>query len=154
MSEEKLTLAQIAGVNMDDVEEFRFEVIPVGAYTFQVMTSSLDEIGKDELPAAVINVKVLDVHGLTGLVEGDDEANYVGKEHRETFFIRDVKDIGRIKAFMTDIGYAGTGDLGDVVADLEGHTFSARIKHRADKNDKSVKYANIVVDKKSGQKDA
>jgi hypothetical protein len=155
MSEGQLSLAEIAGVNLDDVEEFRFENLPVGAYTFQVVEAGLDEVGSNGKLAAIFKTKVLETHGLVGLPDGEDESNYVGKDHRETFFVSEAQDIGRIKAFLKDIGLESSGvTLGDAVASAESHVFSGRIKHRTSPQDKSVKYANIVLDKKAEAKDA
>ena len=149
-----MSLAEISGIDTTSVEEFRFENLPVGAFTFAIVEASLDTLGGDDKPAAIFKVKVLETHGVTGLDEGVDESSLVDKEHREVFFISEAKDIGRIKAFLHDIDAKFEGPLGDIIKDSEGHTFAGRIKHRADKNDKSVKYANIVTDKKTAAKDA
>ena len=151
----QMTLADISGIDMTNVEEFRYENLPVGAYTFQTGDCTLEELGAEDKPCAIFNVKVLETHGLVGLDDGVDEASFVGKEHREVFFISEAKDIGRIKAFLNDIGAPSEGALGDLVADVSNQqVFPARIKHRADKNDKSIKYANLTFDKKTAPKEA
>jgi len=152
----QFSLADLAGINVDDVQEFRYTTLPKGAYTFQCEDAKLDEIGGEEVPAAIFEVKVMEVHGLTGLNPGETEEEFVGQTHREVFFLREAKDVGRVKAFVIDAGFALPEKIAfaDMLAVFKGHVFPGRIKHRADKNDKSIVYANITLDKSAGQKAA
>lgn len=73
-----------------------------------------------------------------------DIASLTGTQHRERFFIKDLeKDLGRVKAFMVDIGMQGAGRLQDLLDSFTGYEFSCAIKHRKDKNDTSRVYANF-----------
>jgi hypothetical protein len=155
MSEqEKLSLAQIAGINLDDIKAVRFENLPVGAYDMKVIEATLDNVGKDENPAAVVKHSVVAVHGLM-LDAGDNEAAYVGKEHTERFLLRDVTELGRFKAYLEDCNAPKkSGALQDTLAALVNHTFPAKIAHRTDKNDKSIVYARLSFTKDKAKKAA
>jgi len=73
-----------------------------------------------------------------------DIASLAGTQHRERFFIKDLeKDLGRVKAFMVDIGMTGAGRLQDLLDSFTGYEFSCAVKHRKDKNDTSRVYANF-----------
>mgnify|MGYP003131557574 CR=1 FL=1 len=157
MTEAQFSIADIAGIDMDQVEEYRFQLPPQGAYVWQCQEAGLDTIGQDPgTPAAVMTFKALETHGLVGLNPSEAEQDFVGVEHREVFFLREAKDIGRVKAFLVDAGFAATGPFGDMLKRFgdEKTTFAGRIKHRPDKNDKDKKYANINLDRKAAPKEA
>ena len=157
---ETLSLADIGEIDMDDVEEYRFTLLPVGAYTFQVEEAGLnvqaitsdDEL--EEIPISEVKVKVMDTHGLTGLEKGVEESTFIGETHVEKFFLRERRDVGRVKAFLLDSNFTAKGKLVALLAQYKGHVFQGRIKHRASKNDKSMKYANIALDRVKAQKTA
>ncbi|MCP6280570.1 hypothetical protein NL459_28500, partial [Klebsiella pneumoniae] len=80
---------------------------------------------------------------------------FAGKEHTERFFIYPKKSeedaakaIGRIKAFLADMGCETAGKFGDAVRDSKGHTFRARIEKQKDRNDPNVEYARLRLEPK------
>ena len=155
-NEPQFSLTDIAGISMDDVAEFRYTTMPKGGYTWQVKDASLDTMGGDDIPVAVIECEALEVHGLTGLAPGESEADFLGNTHREVFFLRKIEDLGRVKAFIIDAGFPLPPEtqMADMLMMFKSHVFRGRIKHRADKQDKSVMYANITLDRVAADKPA
>jgi len=137
--ENQMSLADIAGLDVSDVEELRSSQIPAGLFVFEVTKTGLDEttVGDDEelRYKAAIELKVVGVE--TIVEKGVEESDVMNKTHTETFFINPAeaqKGIGFLKGFITDIGGDSTGNIGGVEDGPEGfldrivgHRFTAKI---------------------------
>jgi hypothetical protein len=150
---EGLSLADLAGIDVSDIEEVRFSSIEAGAFGFEVIEADLgeDEKDGDRRFFAKFDMKVVEVKAI--ITPGVDKESQMGKLHSERFFIKpkdpeeDVKkQIGRIRAFLTDIGVNSAGPLGDVVRGAKGHIFVGKIVKQKDKDDKSIEYARLRLD--------
>ena len=143
--EMEVSLADIANIDMDTVEEFRFENRPAGMYHMKVTDAKITALGKEKpAPAVVVECEV---QNCLSLVDGSDTQAQIGKTHRETFFMKDGDGIGRLKAFLTDTGFQGTGSLKDILDAFHGHEFDGIIKHKTDKNDTDRVYVNFAQGK-------
>jgi len=141
---EQVSLADIAGVNMDDVAEVRGSTFPAGAFKFAVDTAKLAVMGKDKDAKAGIQFKFKCTDVLSLVDTSKDADAIIGKFHVETCFLTDpMEGLGRAKAFMADTGYKGAGSLQQVLEGFAGHEFKSVITNRPDKNDKDIIYANI-----------
>lgn len=156
---EEFSLADLADIDVSEIQEIRFEQLPAGVYLFEVIDSSLTE-GTDKDGAkrfsADFQMQVVEVKAI--ITPGVDKEGLVGKKHGEKFFISPgktqeevAKAIGRIRAFVTDIGQDSAGKLGDIVANTKGHRFTGKIKHQTDKEDKSIVYARLQLDSKASK---
>jgi len=146
-SESQVSLADIAGIDMTDVKEVRFENLPIGSYEFKSEPGELSSIGEGEDAKALIRFPLI-VTAVYAVSEGVDAAIIVGKKHSQGFQIKTMEDLGRAKAFLVDAGFKGTGQLQELLTAFEGHVFRANIKHTRDKNDKDRIFANIDFPKK------
>ncbi len=143
---EQVSLADLAGLDMDAVAEVRGTTFPDGAFKFKTEEAKLTIIGKGKDAQAGIQFKFkcTDVMALTDT--GKDAESVIGKSHHELCFLSEpVEGLGRAKAFMADTGYKGTGKLGVLLDGFAGHEFKAVVKQRTDKNDTSIVYANIGI---------
>ena len=156
-----LSLADLADIDVSNIEEVRFSTLPLGVFGFEVQEAELSEHEKDgeRRFKAVFPCKVIEVK--TVLEANVDKESLNGKLHTEQFFINpqdseeDVqKSIGRIRAFVTDIGMDSRGKLGDIVRNTKGHVFTAKTAKQKDKNDKSIEYTRLKLDDRSKQKAA
>ncbi len=141
---EQVSLADIAGVNMDDVAEVRGTTFPDGAFKFAVEDAKLTVVGaKDSRkPGIQFTFKCTDVLALTD--SSKDAESVISKNHMELLFLTDpMEGLGKAKAFMADTGYRGQGKLDAMLDGFKGHEFKAIIKQRVDKDDNSIIYANI-----------
>jgi len=159
---EEISLADLAGVDLEGIAEQRFSSLPRGVYVLEVSSEKPPHFGTIEnkegkkKAAAIFTQTVLDVLALADnndAPEGDP-TKLIGREHRETFFVSDQKSIGYIKAFVKDIGgQADKGPLGGVAGKpgildaCAGIRFQAPIGHRKDPNDADKIYVNIVRNK-------
>lgn len=150
---EGFSLADLADIDVSEIEEVRFSTLPAGAYAFEVIEAGLAEDEKDgnRRFKANVELKVAEVKAV--LEQGVDKESLVGKTHSERFFVdpskpeEDVKKaIGRIRAFVTDVGMESTGKLGDIVANLKGHIFTGKIVKQKNKDDPSIEYARLRLD--------
>lgn len=150
---EGFSLADIADIDVSEIAEVRFEQIPAGSYDWEVTEASLGEDEKDgeRRFKAEFDLKILEVKAV--LEQGVDKESLVGKTFTERYFIKPTepqeeieKAIGRIRAFIADIGLDNKGKLGDIVRSAKGHTFPGKITKRKDKNDPSVSYARLKLD--------
>lgn len=148
-----VTLAGIAGINMDEVEEYvlEFPQTPTGFYALRAKAGEITAINKK--PCAKFTCIIEQAQ----LPEGaeDDPQTLIGKEHDELMFIGQSplttpkQDVGIIKKFMIDTGFTGSGLLGDLVNNWgsSGARFMCMVKKTASKNDPDKKYSNIEKDK-------
>lgn len=150
---EGFSLADIADIDVSEIAEVRFESIPAGSYGFEITEADLGEDEKDgeRRFKAEFTMKINEVKAV--LEQGVDKESLIGKSHNERFFIKpaepqeDVeKAIGRIRAFIADMGLDNKGKLGDIVRSAKGHIFTGKIVKQADKTDKSITYARLRLD--------
>lgn len=140
---EQVSLADIAGLSMDDVAEVRGFTFPKGLFTWQVVESGLTVRDAKGVPTAVIAHK-LECVDCDVIEEGKDPADFIGKNFYETFWLKDMEDdLGKNKAFMVDTGFTGSGLLQDLLVEFAGTEFKAKITNKPDANDKSIIYANL-----------
>lgn len=154
---EVFSLADFADLDVSEIQEVRFEQIPAGSYMFEVVEADLYEDEKDGETRfrAEFSLKITEVKAV--LEAGVDKESLVGKTQTEKFFVNPgdepenvKKSIGRIRAFVTDIGQDSSGKLGVIVRNAKGHTFGpAKIVKQPDRNDKSVKYARLQLESKA-----
>ncbi len=141
---ESVSLADIAGVNMDDVAEVRGTTFPSGTFQFVTEEAKLAVVGQNEnrKPGIQFSFKCTDVLSLTDSAKDADSV--IGKLHNEMCFLTEpLEGLGKAKAFMSDTGYKGQGRLDAILEGFKGHEFKCKITQRADRNDKDVIYANI-----------
>lgn len=154
---EEFSLADLAGIDISQVAEVRFEQLPAGLYLFEVTDATMKQ-GEDKDGAKRFEVtfehKVLEVKAM--IEAGVDKESLVGKSHSERFFVNPGKEqeeilkaLGRIRAYITDIGGDSIGQLGAAVENTKGLRFPAKITVRKDKDDPSTTYARIKLDSKA-----
>ncbi len=148
-----LSLADLADLNVDDIEEVRFVNLPAGVYGWEVKESELKEYEKDGVRKfkAEIELEIVEVKAI--LDSAVDKDSLVGKRHTERMVVdptaeeEDVKKaIGRIRAFVADIGLPNTGSLGAIVSSMVGHQFHGKIVKQKDRDDKTIEYARLRLD--------
>lgn len=147
-----ISLLDLAGIPMEQIAEVRgFPQAPEGVAEWKITAA---EVGTGEFNDKTAGVKVkrpyiqfvCTAQGYRTVKDASlNPADLVGMEHRERFIIRDVlKDLGRAKAFMVDVGQTGSGTLEQLVHNCIGLEFVAAVKHTVDPNDKDRKFANFV----------
>lgn len=153
VGDEEVGLMDIAGLEMDDVQEYRLQVTPAGKYHWRIVESKLDHLNvrrdkdgdpQDKVEKPVIQFE-LEAQNCFALVDDKlDPSNFVGQKHTETFFITDPqKDLGRVKAFLVDIGLEGKGTLQSLLDTAHGMEFVSDVTNRPDKNNPDFIYANL-----------
>ncbi len=156
------SLADLIDLDVSEIAEVRFSTLSQGVYEFEVTSASLDEdTDKDgnRRFKAEIELKVIGVKAV--LDAGVDKEALIGKMHKERMFVQTIvpesqalEQIGRIRAFVSDVGMDSKGKLGAIVANLKGHTFTAPIAEQTDKHDKSIRYARLRLEDSSKRKAA
>jgi hypothetical protein len=89
------SLADLAGIDVSDIEEVRFSSLEPGAYGFEINEADLGEDEKDGNRRffARFDMKVVEVK--TILTPGIDKESQIGKAHAERFFIDPFQAGGR-----------------------------------------------------------
>lgn len=158
----EFSLADLIDLDVSDIAEVRFSTLSPGVYEFEVVESGLSEdTDKDGNRRFKAEVQ-LKVVGVKAVLEANvDKESLVGKLHTEKMFIKptdpqtDVeKQIGRVRAFVSDVGMESKGKLGDIVANLKGHIFTAPVVSQKDRNDASITYARLRLEDSSKRKAA
>jgi hypothetical protein len=150
---EAVTLADLAGISMDDVQERRGEAFPKGVFVFEVEGGEdvprLRAIGEGEKAkgGVIFALKCLDVIGVADPEFNSDPSTLIGKVHRETFFLSSGESLGYLKAFIKDIGAPYNPKLVEMLSTCAGVRFQAPIGKRKDKDDADKVYTNIVRQK-------
>lgn len=143
-----VSLADIAGIDMEGVKEVRFTLFPIGSYEWKALPGELLTIGEGEDAKAMVRFP-LECVSVFAIQEGEVAEEAISKKHTQGFQIKTMDDLGRAKAFLVDAQFKGSGKLSELLAEFEGHVFKGNIKHTKDKNDKEKIYANIEFPKKS-----
>ena len=154
IGDETVDLAQLAGVDMTELQEVRSMVLPAGQMLFKVLDAKLEakEVAdrRDEAEeGAKINKPVisfeLEVMDCMALVKDDIEpGSVVGRKHHNSIWITDIKtELGRAKAFLADIGVNCAGGLKDLLTEAHGIEFVSDVTNTKDKNDPDRIYANL-----------
>jgi hypothetical protein len=145
----QVTLGDLAGLNLDDVSEKRFEALPKMIGIFEVEDAWLGVFGDGEKAKGGVGfkAKVLEVLSVNDLEFKGANDELVNKIHTQTFFITSVDSVGYIKAFFKDIGAPYDRDFRSMLAKSIGTRFQAPIGKRKDKNDTDVVYTQIVQNK-------
>lgn len=147
------SLASLAEIDVSEIEEVRFVNLPAGTYDFEVNKAELAEDTKDGKRRFKVEVELKIVECRSSLEANVDRDSLAGRMHTERFFIKPeesqedvLKQIGRIRAFVTDIGQDSKGTLGAIVENMKGHQFSAKIVKQKDKTDPSIEYARLKLE--------
>ena len=160
MSEEAIdgpgfSLADLADIDLTGIEEVRFESLAKGVYEFEVSEAEVKSDAKDGEPRYKVEVTLKILEMLSSIEPGVDLEAMAGKLHTERFFIYPkrseedaAKAIGRVKAFLADIGASSEGKFGDAVRDAKGTQFRGRIEQKPDRNDPTTTYARLRLEKK------
>jgi len=155
-TEMSVSLADIAGMDMAQVEEFEggFDPTPKGVYHFRCKDAELTQIDfKDkktgeDVTRAIIQFDMEIVNVLAFVDDGINVNDWIEKVHQETVFITDVaKGVGQAKAIMTNAGFTGNASLQELLDAFVGTEFDAPIAHRKNKDDPDVIHANIKIGK-------
>lgn len=148
MSGDQVTLADLAGIDLEGIEERRQLVFPVGSYMWEVIADPEPPMlanlkGKGAVSFSLKCTNVIDVKDPKEAPNGNPMA-LIGRNHRETFFLTTMESLGYLKAFMVDIGGQGKGALSALLLSTVGIQFSAPIVHRPNADDKNAPpYVNI-----------
>ena len=154
------SLADLADLDVSDIDEVRYVKLPAGVYDMEVKQADLHEDSKDgEIRYKVeFELEIIEVKSTIERTSEEDREKLIGKKHTERFFIKPAEEkdkieaaIGRIRAFIADMGCNSAGQLGGIVRDTVGHTFTTKIVMQKDRNDKSIEYARLRLDGKANK---
>lgn len=148
-SEEKMiSLAELGNLDVNQVAELRFENLPQMAGEFEIVDAGMELFA--EKPAIWIESAVRVIHSvLDEEVQNNPEkiADLMTKKHREVFFPKEPKDVGRFKAWIIDAGVTISGPalLPELLSALKkSHLrYPGKIVHQKDKNDPEKFYAKM-----------
>lgn len=145
---EGVTLADLAGLDMDTIAEKRGESFPKGDFVWEVDSEEFPKlvvIGEGEKARGAVQfiVKCLDVIRVNDPEFTGDQNTLIGKKHREAFFITTLESTGYIKAFFKDIGAPYDKNFVKLLSGSAGTRFSAPIGKRKDPNDTDKVYTQL-----------
>lgn len=149
MSEEMISLAELADIDVSEIDEVRFEILPVGQYGFEVVKAELDSRGEgdDRKVFANFDLKVISVENLVD--SNTKPESLIGRSYSEKIYINaddPQKSIGRIRAFVADIGCDNAGKLGEILAGCVGQRFESKLIHRKSKQDPDVIFTSLRLE--------
>jgi len=154
----QLTLGELLNFNLDDVKETRGFKMPVGSYLFEggkfsiytveitVKNEATDEEEKKSVPVINLPSKVEHVYAMTfrDPTEKMDETEVLGKNYRQSFFIKSAIDMGRLKAHLVDVGVLRKGiSLEEALNAYETNKWVGRIIHTNNQNDPDRPFINL-----------
>jgi hypothetical protein len=149
LGDDEISLADLAGFDMSNVEAKRFENLPEGHFQFEIVSDPLPDLkkitsAKGDKAIVVIGCKVLNVTALNNPADAPngDATGLIGKVHNENAILNSADSLGYLMATLQDL-QAQNGPLRQMLHGLAGTKFDAFIKHRADPNDSDKKYASL-----------
>lgn len=160
---EEFSLSDLANLDLGDVDEVRGSSFPRGVFNWEMQADPVPSLEVTEVPnndeGALPNTtkkipivkftfKCIDVLALPPTqLDGSPSPKpeeIIGRTFTETYFIRDLmKDLGRVKAFLIDVGVSGQGSLKDLMLASVGMRFTAAITQKFKKDDHDVIYTNL-----------
>lgn len=148
MDDAKVTLAELAGLSMDEVTEKRGESFPKGFFTWEVDSENpphLGVFGEGEKKAgfAIFKLKCLEVGAVSDNEFTGNADELVGKFHQESMRLGSADSLGYLKAFLVDIGAPKAPNLLDQLKACAGLRFTGFITKKKDANDADKIYTNI-----------
>lgn len=149
------SLADLSELDITDIEEIRYENLPAGLYGFEVKEATLSEKDNKDGDNRIIATFKLEVVTVESVIaRGVDADSLVGKSHTEKAYIvpdqgpqKVAEGVGRLRAFIKDMGAPNEGKLANVVAATVGHQFTAPIVERPNPNDRTSPYAQLKLKK-------
>jgi hypothetical protein len=158
----KLTLSDLAGLDMGGIDEVRGTDFPAGIFEFVIVADpapSLDTLdvkdkessdpdAKVTRPIIKFTMKCENVRRLPPKqLDGSDSPEpekIIGMMYTESFFVSKSEDLGRVKAFLVDIGVdASKGSLTDLLTAAIDKKFVGAITKRRNKDDRDQIYTNL-----------
>ncbi len=137
---EKVSLADLAGVNLDAVNEVRGFKFPKGFFKWRVLNSEIKKLGEK---AAIANececIAVINCND----PEVQDQATIPGKKFTHVQFLSDMEGLGRQKAYMADTGFKGSGPLGELLNQFTGTEYYGKVVHKRNKDDADNPFVNM-----------
>lgn len=146
---QNVTLGDLAGLNLDEVSEKRFEALPKMIGVFEAEKAWLGVFGEgDKAKGGVgFKCKVLEVLSVNDPDFKGSNDELVGKIHNQTFFITTLDSVGYIKAFFKDIGAPYDSNFTNMLMKAAGTRFQAPIGKRKNPNDTDQVFTQIVQNK-------
>lgn len=154
VGEQNVSLADLAGFNMDEVQEAQGSSFPGGVFQFKNDKAEIGVVPSDKGKYAIIVLGFVCEKSISYANPKDAENDSaVGRRHEERVFFAgaDLKPedtlerLGYVKKFMADTGFKASGSLQECLAKYVGHSLQAKVKQRPDKNDPDVVYANMGI---------
>lgn len=148
MDDSKVTLAELAGLSMDDVAEKRGESFPKGYFTWEIDTENPPHLavygeGDKKAGFAVFKAKCLEVAAVSDNEFTGVADDLVNKFHNENFRLGSADSLGYLKAFLVDIGAPKAANLAEQLKACAGLRFQAFITKKKDPNDADKVYTNF-----------
>ena len=84
---EGMSLADLAGVDMGQVDAVRFENLPAGAYVFKVNEAVITTVGAEEKPVVRFSMEVVECVALNE--DQRDPESLVGRKYQEMIFLKE-----------------------------------------------------------------
>lgn len=157
----KVSLTDLADIDIVQIDEIRFEVLPQISGMWKVKECKIEAVGKDEKAAIIVIAQPIEIVAVVEEEYKDEEkrTKLLEKEHREAFFISEEEDVGRFKAFIVDAGVTlpdkQSGErikLGILCNEVQGMEFPGKIAHRFDKTNTLRGNLRPIVTKQSEAK--
>lgn len=151
----EVTLAQVAGIDMDAVEERRQFEFPGGHYGWKIVDGKVGELKNKSHPGGKcagieMEIECVRVHSFAEKDPGVDPNDVIGQKFFHRWFVTEVNAIGYYKSFLVDAGSAGkTQRKGaeEILKDLAsiGFEFNGKITARPNKDNPDQIYRNLDV---------
>ena len=82
------SLADLADLDVSEVQEIRFETLPAGLFGFKVINTDLNETTNRDQERRIVAEFKLEIVEVKAVVKRDvDKESLVGKQHTEKFYI-------------------------------------------------------------------
>lgn len=148
-----ISLADIAGLDVSEVNEIRMGALPKGNYVFEVKKADLEEgTNKDNEQRFIITTESEVVEVISLIDPKEDKEALIGRKYTDKQYIVPEKweeGVGLYRGRVTDMGCDSSGVLGEVVERTVGHQYRAKITHRRDRDDREKFYADMQIDAKA-----
>ena len=153
VNDEEISLTDLLGLDMSDIEEFRATSTPAGKWHWRIMDAKTEvredvkdfdnpDEGKVNRAFVIFELQAQNCYALV-----DDKLSpdmFVDRKHTLSFKIVDhLKDLGKVQAFLSDIGMKGDKSLEDLLSEAHGLDFISDTTNRPNKDNPEYVFVNL-----------
>ena len=157
---EMISLADLAGIDTTEIEENRGGGFPAGHFDFEILVDPLPSLTKEDVkdwndpnPDATVStavarfaLKCIGVRRVAKPLDGSNAPSpesLIDRNYFRTFKLMKAEDLGKLVAFISDVGQKSKGALSEQIVACAGLRFSAVLTESFNRDNKDQTFVTM-----------